>query len=393
MRKLTADWIFPISGPPVRDGVLILDAQGRVEAVGTREGHDPLTLERHAGAIVPGFVNAHCHLELSHLKGLVQTGTTLIPFIQSVVQNRGFPQEAIQESLRAAEQEMLDNGIVAVGDISNAPDTFAQKSLGRLDYYTFVEFFDLFQDGQARATFERTKAVYDALLPAAGSDKSCVPHAPYSVSDTLWSLLRTTHPSDRTLTISIHNQETPPENELLRDGTGAFVDFYRSIGLSTDHLRGTGQTAIHAAIRRLDPGHRTLFVHNTLTERADIEAAHAWSPHVFWATCPNANLYIENRLPYYRHFLETGARVCLGTDSLTSNWHLSILEEMKTIAKYQSYVPLETLLRWATLHGAQALGFDERLGSFEPGKKPGANLLSLGPELRLDASTTLKRLA
>jgi cytosine/adenosine deaminase-related metal-dependent hydrolase len=393
MRKLTADWIFPVAGPPVREGVLVLDAEGRVEAVVSREGHDPHTLEKHRGALVPGFVNAHCHLELSHLKGLVDTGTSLIPFIKSVVGNRNFPEETILAAIAAAEEEMYENGIVAVGDISNAPDTFAQKSLGRLDYYTFVEFFDLMQDDRAHETFERYKTVYDRLQPAPGSAKSCVPHAPYSVSRTLWGLLRETYRDGETLTVSIHNQETPPENELLRDGTGAFVDFYRSFGLATDHLEPTGQTAIHAAIRHLDPRHRTLFVHNTLTERADIEAAHAWSPHVFWATCPNANLYIENRLPNYRRFLETGARVCFGTDSLTSNWQLSVWEEMKTVAKYQSYVPLETLLRWATLNGAQALGFDDRLGSFEPGKKPGVNLLDIGSDLLIEAGTTLKRLA
>lgn len=391
MRKITADWIFPIAQPPLREGVLVLDAAGKVEAVTGRAEHDPQTLERCQGALVPGFVNAHCHLELSHLKGFVPTGTSLIPFIKSVVKYRDFPQETIQAAIAEGEREMWENGIVAVGDISNTPDTFAQKALGNLSYYTFVEFFDLLQDEQAAATFARYKTVFDALSPGPGSAKSCVPHAPYSVSDTLWSLLRETFPEGGA-TISIHNQETPPENEMFLSGTGAFFDFYQDFGLPTAHFQSTGQSAIHTAMRGLDPRNRTLFVHNTLTERADIEAAHAWSDQVFWATCPNANLYIENRLPNYRAFLDTGARVCLGTDSLTSNWQLSILEEMKTIAKYQSYVTTETLLRWATLNGAQALGFDDRLGSFERGKVPGVNLLHFGEDLRFDAAVTLKRL-
>ena len=61
----------------------------------------------------------------------------------------------------------------------------------------------------------------------------------------------------------------------------------------------------------------------------------------------------------------------IGTDSLTSNWQLSILEEIKTIRKYASYVSLDTLLEWATINGAKALGFDHKLGSIEVGKKPG----------------------
>jgi cytosine/adenosine deaminase-related metal-dependent hydrolase len=92
---------------------------------------------------------------------------------------------------------------------------------------------------------------------------------------------------------------------------------------------------------------------------------------VFWATCPNANLYIENRLPEYRRFTEARAQVCIGTDSLTSNWQLNILEEMKTILRYQSYLDFETVLQWATINGAKALGFDNELGSIEAGKTPG----------------------
>ncbi|MEL7378446.1 MAG: amidohydrolase family protein, partial [Bacteroidota bacterium] len=141
-----------------------------------------------------------------------------------------------------------------------------------------------------------------------------------------------------------------------------------------------------------------LFVHNTTTTSEDIAAATSWAQNgVYWATCPNANLYIENRLPRYDIFLEADAKVCVGTDSLTSNWQLSVLEEMKTISKYQSYVPFQTLLKWATLHGAEALGFDDELGSLSVGKKPG--LLALDglngsdPEsYRIDSKTTVDRL-
>ena len=164
-------------------------------------------------------------------------------------------------------------------------------------------------------------------------------------------------------------------------------------GISLEAFEATGLTSIHYALAHLNPANRTLFVHNTLTTRADIQAAQDWSEHVYWTTCPNANLYIENRLPNYQLFLDAGARVTIGTDSLTSNWQLSVLEEMKTIARYQSYVPVETLLRWATLNGAQALGFDDTLGSLEPGKTPGVLLLQgMSPDGKLNAATTVRRL-
>jgi cytosine/adenosine deaminase-related metal-dependent hydrolase len=142
----------------------------------------------------------------------------------------------------------------------------------------------------------------------------------------------------------------------------------------------------------MNPANRSIFVHNTLSSRADIKAAQAWSPNTFWATCPNANLYIENRLPDYSAFIDTQARVTIGTDSLTSNWQLSILEEMKTIARYQSYVPFHTLLRWATLNGAEALGFEDTLGSLEVGKTPGIVLIQgISPDWKMRNEASARR--
>ena len=141
----------------------------------------------------------------------------------------------------------------------------------------------------------------------------------------------------------------------------------------------------------MNPNCKTLLVHNTMSTPTDIELAHQWNPNCYWATCPNANLYIENRLPNYQHFLDTNAKVTIGTDSLTSNWQLSILEELKTIQKYQSYIPFPTLLRWATLNGAEALGYEQELGSLEVGKTPGLLLLNLEGEI-LQPNTKVKRI-
>ena len=392
MRKISADWVHPVASPPLHQGVVIIDDAGRILAIESREQHDPASLEIHSGWLVPGFINTHCHLELSHLRGRVDTGTGLIPFITGVVTQRGASAETIAEAITKGEDEMLAGGIVAVGDISNAPDTFATKSRGRLRYYTFIELFDFLQENGAAQTFTNGAMVYDQLTLAPGSARSYVPHAPYTVSRSLFRQIREANPAAGA-TVSIHNQETPPENELFLDKKGGFLDFYGGFGIALDAFEATGLTSIHYALAHLNPANRTLFVHNTLTTRADIQAAQDWSEHVYWTTCPNANLYIENRLPNYQLFLDAGARVTIGTDSLTSNWQLSVLEEMKTIARYQSYVPVETLLRWATLNGAQALGFDDTLGSLEPGKTPGVLLLQgMSPDGKLNAATTVRRL-
>ncbi|MEO1435501.1 MAG: amidohydrolase family protein, partial [Bacteroidota bacterium] len=324
MRKLTADFVYPISSPVIKNGVVVLDTNGKIMEIGTRDQYNAAELESFQGSLVPGFINTHCHLELSHMKGKVNTGTGLIPFISNVVQFRESPTIEIQAAIDAADLEMQNEGIVAVGDISNQPDTFSRKRQSPIRYYTFVEMFDFLQDQNATEEFAKYKAVYDELELGDQDQKACVPHAPYSVSESLFRLINATHEGKQT--VSIHNQETPPEQALFQNGTGGFVDFYRNFGISLAAFKPNGKPAIHYALENMNPNHRALFVHNTLTSKADIVAAQAWSENVFWATCANANLYIENRLPNYQAFIDTKAKLTIGTDSLTSNWQLSIIE-------------------------------------------------------------------
>ncbi len=392
MRKISADWVYPIQIPPIREGVVLLDEQGTVAAVTTREEHDPNSLEIYQGALVPGFVNTHCHLELSHLKGQVESGTGLLPFLKAVVALREVDQEVIQAAIREGDRYMYEAGIVAVGDIANKLDTLAVKKESAIRYYSFVEMFDFMQPSMTEQVFAQYHAVYEQQSRDNRNRVSCVPHAPYTVSPGLFAKINETNPPEG-ITVSIHNQETAAENQLFLNKEGDFLEFYRHFGFGSDHLQETGQTSIHYALAHMNPKCRTLFVHNTMTTPADIQAAHRWNPEVYWATCPNANLYIENRLPNYQFFIDEGAKVTIGTDSLTSNWQLSVLEEMKTISTYQSYVPLNELLRWATLNGAEALGYEADLGSLEPGKTPGINLLSLEPEdPRITSDTQVKRI-
>ncbi len=380
MKKLHSDVIYPVDQGPIDNGVVICEDDGSIVGLGHQSDFEASELEYIPGCLIPGFINTHCHLELSHMLGKVDTGTGLIPFIKSVVTTRDASKEVIFEAIRVAEDEMLQNGIVAVGDISNTTDTFIQKAMGRLWYYTFVEMFDFLQDDKASETFDQYYEVFQTLSATPTSRKSCVPHSPYSVSAALFR--RVISENEGTdVTISIHNQEMVHENALWMDKSGDLIPFYESFGVLLNDFEPSGKGSIMYALKHLDPAQRNMFVHNTLTTEEEIGIAQNWGERVFWATCPNANLYIENRMPQYQWFLNQNAKVCIGTDSLTSNWQLSVLEEMKTIAKYQSYVPFEELLKWATLNGAEALGFDGTLGSLTPGKSPGIVRLSFDPRV------------
>lgn len=394
-RKIAANKIYPVSTDSIDNGVILMDDQGKIVAIDELNNHDKATVEYFDGIIVPGFINAHCHLELSHLKGIAKTGTGLIDFISQVIRNRNHTPEVIQDAIERAETNMIDSGIVAVGDISNTTDTFAQKRKENLYYYTFVEYFDLFQESNAESIIAQYDTVYNSLTATEKNKISKVPHAPYSVSRKLFTVIaNAAKQSQETLTISIHNQETVPENELFLHKKGDFLPFYERMGLSVDAIPELNKTSIHYTLEYLGSTSRNLFVHNTLTAVADIEAAELvlGKENCYWATCPNANLYIENRLPNYKNFLDTNATVCIGTDSLTSNWQLNILEEMKTILKYQSYLDFETVLKWATINGAKALGFEKTLGTIEVGKAPGLVLIDNVDNNTLTLSSTSKRI-
>jgi cytosine/adenosine deaminase-related metal-dependent hydrolase len=387
MRKITADKVFPVAKAPIEKGVIILDDAGKIIDLTVRAVHDPSSLEIYSGVLIPGFINTHCHLELSHMKGVAPSGVGLLPFLQTVVKYRNVSEEEIQEAIINADREMWKNGIVAVGDICNKNDTKITKDHSPIRYYSFVEMFDFLQDNNAENTFQHYKTIFDEQSDLNGNRKSMVPHAPYTVSKSLFK--RINQANRQGVTVSIHNQETVHENDFFLTKTGGFLNFYMDFNIPIDAFAPTKKTSIHYALQNMNAANRTLLVHNTMTTVEDIQAAQAWNEQVYWATCPNANLYIENRLPNYQYFLDTNARLTIGTDSLTSNWQLSILEEMKTIKKYQSYLTFDTILEWATLNGALALGFENDLGSLDIGKQPGINLLS---DTNLNAQTTVKKI-
>ncbi len=369
MKKYTADLIFTLTSEPLKEHVITTDDNGTILKIDALSNHDSGSVKSYNGIITPGFINTHCHLELSHMKGLVDTGTGLLEFIENVVKYRDFPQEQILDAIARADQEMYDGGIVAVGDISNKTDTATTKRKSKINYYTFVEMFDFMQSSMTEATIQQYKSVFEGHSDENGNKKSFVPHAPYTVSEGLYEHIR--NENYQYDTVSIHNQETPHEDEFFLQKTGGFIDFYKQFGFSLDKFEATGQTSIHHAMKQMNAMVKTLFVHNTLTTADDIAKAHDWNFNTYWATCANANLYIENRLPNYKAFVNANAKMTIGTDSLTSNWQLSILEEMKTIKKYKSFLPFEALIAWACKNGAEALGYADSLGTIEVGKKPG----------------------
>ncbi len=349
--------------------VLITQKDGTIEAmVGIEDAGDEV--QNFEGIITPGFINAHCHLELSHMKGMIPAHTGLQEFVKQIVALRHVDPESIQEAIVSAEAEMMANGIVAVGDISNTLDTLSQKAKHNLAYYSFVELYDLDPTRAADkilAGLEIQKKFQENCVRA-----SLVPHAPYSVTNNLWNLL-SAHFGIHT--ISIHNQETPDENDFFKTKTGSFLGMYERTKVNLDFFEATGLSSLQSILPIFKKAHHGILVHNSFTSAEDIQAVHAAMDNAFWCLCPNANQYIEQTMPPIELLRSKNAKMVIGTDSYASNWSLNVLDELKTIQQHHPQIPLEEMLGWATLNGARALQMDKHLGSFEQGKKPGVVMI------------------
>jgi cytosine/adenosine deaminase-related metal-dependent hydrolase len=372
MRKITADFIFPISSPPLKNGVLLLEDDGCIVGVFEEAAFENTTLEVYKGIVCPGFVNTHCHLELSHLEGKLLPHQGLDAFIKDVVK---LNQETEEAAMEKAEKNMIEQGIVAVGDISNGPASFELKNKGNLRYHTFIEVLGFHPD-KAVGAFDRAQQLYQDLknkLPK-GHGVSISPHAPYSASIKLLEKIGAfakLHGGP----LTIHNQENEEENKLFQKKEGRILERFKDFGIDVSAWEPTGMNSLMSSLQYLPSEVPLQLVHNTVTNAEDIRQAMHFHKNLFWCFCPGANLYIENRLPDFDLFIKAKGQITIGTDSLASNTFLSILEELKIISFKAPLIALETLLKWATLNGAAFLGFEKELGSFEKGKKPGVNLI------------------
>ncbi len=374
-RKISAHYIFPVNSTPIRNGIIEIDKQGTIIQIINpgKEIKEQAGVEFYNGILVPGFVNAHCHIELSHLKNKIPKHTGLHKFVGFVSKFRNTDETTIQEAIKRADFEMKKNGIVAVGDISNQRISIETKKTSKIKYHTFIEIFSLNPDLAEKKISEGENLV--KLFSKNNLDASIVPHAPYSISEKLFSSLKNKMLKSK-FPVTMHNQESKSENELFQSKKGALYETFLNWGIEFPDFYPTGKNSLASVVKYLPQKNNCLLVHNTFTRKEDIKQANTQLENIYWTFCPNANLYIENQLPDISLFYHEKQKCCIGTDSLASNTQLSVLEELKTIQKHFPEIPLNELIKWATINGAQALNLSHKYGSFEPGKQAGINLIS-----------------
>lgn len=361
----------------LRSAILSFDAEGRVVEITTREAIDSCEgVEFFNGILIPGLVNAHCHSELSYLRGKIARHSGFAGFADGMahVRHEATPEERLA-AVRYWDTKMFQEGITAVGDICNGDSTFDIKLKSKIHYHNFIEYFGL------RCTdFSTMDRVVDKASQI-GLRCSPTPHATYSLQDAPFRDL-----AQRGDPLSIHFMESKAETELFF-GCGTLHDRNQRMGVTIDFAHyGSPAERIMAST---PSNKRILLIHNTFVDESVVERMEAYfAPgDITWVVCPRSNDYIEGAHPPATLLMNKGVRIALGTDSLASNESLSLVEEMKLLPE----IPLHERIRWATQNGAEALGITDWAGSFEVGKHPGAVLLEgvdFGSmSLRTDART------
>jgi aminodeoxyfutalosine deaminase len=371
MRRLSAQYIVTGEGNILKKGIINADSDGLITEITDSGGNfrENASTEFYNGVIVPGFINCHCHLELSHMKSCIEKGTGLGGFIKAVNTLRRTNDEEIMSAAVVADRQMHDEGIVACGDISNGSITFDIKKRSAIEYVTFIEVF-----GIDPLKLDKRMAEVEPVIAAAvtaGLRHHLVPHSVYSVSRALLdTLIEQAGPAPL---ISVHFLESPDERLLVSHRSGPMLESYIALGIEPSSMDKPGDH-MDIALKLARSSSRLMLVHNTCITKEEADTLSA-SGNISWCLCPSSNKYITGDMPPATMLSKSGGKIVIGTDSLSSNDHLSILKELRLLQDDNPSLSFETLIRWATINGAETLGLNNTLGTITPGKKPGLLLI------------------
>ena len=375
IRRIAASYVYTLeSSEPIRNGFVEYDAEdGKIIRTGECESGEEVL----QGAVVPGFVNSHCHIELSHLYGKFRKGTGMAGFIDQINELRDWAGADVKAQLTQQWMDkMWKDGVSAMSDISNDDSSFKVKSSHKLYTRTFLEVF-----GSEPEMCEGVMADVTQLKKTAdeiGIDAAPTPHSCYTMSPQLLSASAAAGLESGYL--SYHSQESQEEEDLLISGSGAMYENRKRSGMSTPPV--TGESSLKYFIDRLADvkqapyDEHILLVHNVCLQQDDINAAKKVMNNAYWAICPLSNIFIHNALPPVPLMRENGLAITVGTDSLSSNDDLDMVKEMVCIKQNFPEVPMNEILVWACLNGARFLSKENELGSLAPGKTPGIVFVS-----------------
>jgi len=394
-----AGWVLPVATPPVRDGAVLVDAHGRIAAVGPAAAvhapDDAETIALDDAALIPGLVNVHAHPELAMFRGALED----LPFRDWILRLVGAKRVALTDDDYAAAArwtavEALRAGITTLGATEASGAALAALAEAGLRGVVYLEAFgpDPASAGDAMAEL-RTGIARLRDQETERVRLGVSPHAPYTVSDRLLAEVAGWARAEG-IPIAIHAAESATERALVVEGGGDFAPGLHARGI---HVAPRGRSTIEMLDRLGVLRARPLLIHCVDVDADDIARIADSGSAV--AHCPIANARLGHGLAPVPALQAAGVRVGIGTDSVASNNRLDMLDEARVASLLQratlrdpSALPADELLRLCTRDGARALGLDDRIGTLEPGKEADLCAISLAaPHARpvRDPATTI----
>jgi aminodeoxyfutalosine deaminase len=389
--SIRARVVFPVDRPPIEHGVVTIEGERIVDIGTTASARDVIDLG--SAALFPGFVNAHTHLEFSHLRQPLGTpGMSLVDWIRLVIAERGRGDRSLRDSLIRGAQESIAAGVTAVGDIATGLPDIPLDLIDSTNFHEVIGFSRARAASAFSAIVDRLDGVERALAvmgPEActGLRNGISPHAPYTVSPKLVSDLVSLS-RQRNMPMAMHLAESREELELLRDGTGPFQVLLDERSMwDADAIPRDSRPLDY--LRLLADAPRTLVIHGNYLDSDELAFLAANRERMSLVYCPRTHAYFEHAAYPLVEALAAGVRVAIGTDSRGSNPDLDLLAEMRHVWRAHPAVDPLTVLQLGTLSGAEALGRDTEFGSLTPGKLANLVAVSLPENARSEPSDLL----
>ncbi|MDR4503243.1 MAG: amidohydrolase family protein [Candidatus Scalindua sp.] len=314
-------------------------------------------------AIVPGLINAHTHLELTHLDGRIDFTGSFADWIRKIIEaKKAWTEHDCTLSVRAGIKKCIEAGTTTIADVTRNGFSLKELQKSKLRKVLFYEVIN-FDPSQAEAIMRDFKTRVTGMKEDPLLATGIFPHSPYTVSNELYT--RCSNVSDELkILISTHICETDEEIEFLTKGTGNLAELLSDLNMlkewAAPGLRPIAYLDNLGILKR-----NVLLAHcNYVSQEELMMVKRAKAQVVF---CPKSHRYFQHKNHPFREFIDHNINTALGTDSLASNDSLSILDEMKHLYNQENGMEPQDIFSMGTVGGARALGLGERTGRLEPG--------------------------
>ena len=378
IKKINADWVLPITSPPIKDGIVLTDGKA-IKAVGSGKElskfpYDEI-IDCSGKIILPGFVNAHSHLELTGFRGKIEKGLPFTDWARKVVSIRkDITENEIATAIKDGLNELISSGVTTVGDFSQTGITakiLNERGLRGTVFLEFSGFNPEQKDEKLRQLKELLNYEIDSKLITHHSSLITVnfgiaPHAPYSVSP---ELLKESHnfAQEKRVPLAIHISEMLEEIEFIKNGSGAMKDLLIDFGVWNDKWMPPQTTPVQS-LQNMGILKGAIGIHLNIVTEDDIRILKENDVSVVY--CPGSNKWFGRNWKYpLREFLNNDINVVIGTDSLLSNEKLNMFYEMRVLKENFPDLENNIILKMATVNGAKAIGFEGEAGEIAVGRK------------------------